>query len=120
MPGGFLNQARMTINSSGTGAFSLSAAVAPFNTFANAGATDGMVIAYGATDGTANSEKGWGVYNTAGSSTAGPSLTRNVFISTNSNNPIQTSSSNTQVFIDPSVADLVQLSLAAHANLGGL
>lgn len=120
MPGGFLNQARMIINSSGTGTFSLSAAVAPFNTFANAGAVNGMVVSYGAIDGTAGSEKGWGIYNTAGSSTAGPSLTRNVFISTNSNNPINASSSNTQVFIDPSVADLVQLTLFAHANLGGL
>lgn len=120
MPGGYLNQARMTINSSGTGAFSLSGAVAPFNSFATAGAIDGMVVPYGALDGTAGSEKGWGVYNTAGSSTSGPSLTRNVFISTNSNNAINASSSNTQVFIDPSLADLVQLSLTAQANLGGL
>lgn len=120
MPGGFLNQARMTINSSGTGPFSLSAVVAPFNTFATAGAVDGMVVPYSALDGTANSEKGWGVYNTAGSSTGGPSLTRNVFISTNGNNPISASSSGTQVFIDPSVADLVHLTLSAHANLGGL
>lgn len=120
MPGGYLNQARMTIQSSGTTTFALSAVVLPFNTFAQAGATDGMIIPYAAIDGTAGSEKGWGVYNTAGSSTGGPSLTRNVFISTNSNNPISASSSNTQVFIDPSVADLVQLSLTAHANLGGL
>lgn len=120
MPGGFLNQARMTIQSSGTTTFALSAVVSPFNTFAQAGATDGMIVPYGANDGTAGSEKGWGVYNTAGSSTGGPSLTRNVFQSTNSNNPIVASSSNTQVFIDPSVADLVHLTLAAHASLGGL
>jgi hypothetical protein len=120
MPGGFHNQARMTIQSSGTGTFALNAAVAPFNTFANAGVIDGEIVPYGALDGTAGSEKGWGVYNTSGSSIAGPSLTRNVFISTNSNNPINASSSNTQVFIDPSAADLIQLSLTAHANLGGL
>lgn len=115
MPGGFLNQARMTISSSGTGTFTLSAAVAPFNTFATAGVVDQQVVPYGAIDGTAGSEKGWGVY-----SAAGPTLTRNVFTSNNSNNPISASSSNTQVFIDPSVADLVQLSLVAQANLGGL
>lgn len=119
MPGGFLNQARMSIQSTGTGTFALLAAATPFNTFATAGATDGMIIPYGVIDGTTGSEKGWGVYNTAGSSTAGPSLTRNVFISTNANNPINVSL-NAQVFIDPSVADLVQLSLTAHANLGGL
>ena len=115
MPGGFANQARMTISSSGTGTFTLAAAVSPFNTFGNAGVVDQQVVPYAAIDGTAGSEKGWGVY-----SATGPTLTRNVFISTNSNNPINASSSNTQVFIDPSVADLVQLSLAAHANLGGL
>jgi hypothetical protein len=115
MPGGYLNQARMTISSSGTGTFTLAAAVSPFNTFATAGAIDGQVVPYGAIDGSAGSEKGWGVY-----SAAGPTLTRNVFTSNNSNNPINASSSNTQVFIDPSVADLVQLSLTAQANLGGL
>lgn len=116
MPGGYLNQARMTISSSGTGTFTLLAAVTSFNTFANSGATDQMIVPYGAIDtATSNSEKGWGVY-----SAAGPTLTRNVFTSTNANNPINASSSGTQVFIDPSVADLVQLSLTAQANLGGL
>lgn len=115
MPGGFLNQARMTISSSGTGTFTLAAAVSPFNTFANAGVVDQEVVAYSAVDGTAGSEKGWGLY-----SAAGPTLTRNVFTSTNGNNPISASSSNTQVFIDPSVADLVHLTLTAQANLGGL
>ena len=119
MPGGYFNQARMTINSSGTGTFSLSGAVAPFNTFATSGVTDGMVVPYAALDGTTASEEGWGVYNTAGSSTSGPSLTRNVFISTNSNNAINASNA-TQVFIDPSGVDYVQLSLMAGANLGGL
>lgn len=116
MPGGYANQARMTISSSGTGTFTLAIAVVPFNTFANAGVIDQEVIPYGAIDtATNNSEKGWGLY-----SAAGPTLTRNVFQSTNGNNPVAFSSSATQVFIDPSVADLVQLSLTAHANLGGL
>jgi hypothetical protein len=121
VPGGYHNQARMTIQSSGTTAFALAAAVQQFNTFANAGVIDQEVLPYGAIDtSTNNSEKGWGLYSTSGSSTGGPSLTRNVFQSTNSNNLVAFSSSATQVFIDPSVADLVQLSLMAHANLGGL
>jgi hypothetical protein len=115
MPGGYHNQARMTISSSGTGTFTLAAAVSPFNTFATAGVVDQEVVPYSAIDGTAGSEKGWGLY-----SASGPTLTRNVFISNNSNNPINASSSNTQVFIDPSLADLVQLSLMSQANLGGL
>lgn len=120
MPGGYHDQARMTINSSGTTTFSLSAAVSPFNTFANAGVITGETIPYGAIDGTAGSEQGWGLYLSTGSSTGGPSLTRNVTQSTNGNNPISASSSNTQVFINPGVMDLVQLSLTAQANLGGL
>lgn len=115
MPGGFLNQARMTITSSGTGTFTLGAAVQPFNTFANAGAIDGQIIKYGAIDGSAGSEKGWGLY-----SASGPTLTRNVLQSNNSNNPINASSSNTQVFIDPDTSDLMSLTLYAHASLGGL
>ena len=115
MPGGFLNQARMTITSSGTGPFSLGAAVAPFNSFATAGAVDGQIIKYSAMDGTVGSEKGWGVY-----SAAGPTLTRNVLISNNANAPINASSSSTQVFIDPDTSDLASLTLMAHANLGGL
>jgi hypothetical protein len=119
MPGGYANQARMTVASSGTTAFALSAAVQPFSTFANAGVIDQQVVPYGATDSVTNlAEKGWGLYSTTGSSLAGPSLTRNPF--TNGGAAVSLSSSGTQVFIDPSVADLVQLSLAAHANLGGL
>lgn len=104
----------MTVSSSGTGTFTLAAAVQPFNTFAQAGVIDQEVVPYSAVDGIANSEKGWGVYTASGTT-----LTRNVFQSTNGNAPINASII-TQVFIDPSVADLVQLSLMAQANLGGL
>ena len=114
MPGGYVNQARMTITSSGTGTFTLGVAVSPFNTFATAGVIDGQIVAYSAIDGGTGSEKGWGVY-----SATGPTLTRNIFTSTNSNNAID-ASRGTQVFIDPSASDLAQLSLTAHANLGGL
>ncbi len=115
MPGGFLNQARMSIANSGTGTLTLSAAIQPFNSFNAAGAIDQMILPYSIIDSTANgSEKGWGLY-----STIGPTLTRNPFQSTNSNNAIN-ASSNAQVFIDPSVADLVHITLMAHATLGGL
>lgn len=118
MPGGYHNQARMTITSSGTGTFTLSAAVSGFNTFAQAGVISGEVVPYGAIDTASNlSEKGWGVYN----SSATVTLTRNVFIATGgSTTAANFSSSGTQVFIDPSVADLVWLSVTAHNNFGGL
>lgn len=105
----------MTISASGTGAFALSAAVQPYNTFATAGVIDGQILKYSAVDGTAGSEKGWGVY-----SATGPTLTRNIYISTNSNNAIDASSSNTQVFLDPDTSDLIQLVTMAQANLGGM
>lgn len=114
MPGGYANQARMTIASSGTGTFTLSAAVLPFSTFATAGVIDQQIVPYGALDTVTNlAEKGWGLYGAAG-----PTLTRNPF--TNGGVAVAFSASGTQVFIDPSVADLVQLSLTAHANLGAL
>jgi hypothetical protein len=114
VPGGYANQARMTVSSSGTGTFTLAAAVQPFNTFATAGVIDQEVVPYSAIDTVTNlSEKGWGLYTQSGTT-----LTRNPF--TNGGTPQALSSSGTQVFIDPSVADLVQLSLTAHANLGGI
>jgi len=118
MPGGYFNQARMTITSSGGTAspIALGSAIVPFNTFATAGAADQTIVPYSIIDTNVNVvEKGWGLYAATGSSTAGPSLTRNPFTGT-----LVSISTAAQVFIDPSVADLVQLSLVAHANLGGL
>lgn len=120
MPGGYHNQARVVINSSGgtTSPMALGAAVVPFNTFANAGVIDQEVVPYGIVDTGANvSEKGWGLYATAGSSVAGPSLTRNAFTN---GGALVSLSTQAQIFIDPSVADLIWLSAAAHANFGGL
>lgn len=120
MPGGYHALARMTIISSGTTTFALGTAAASFNTFANAGAIDGEIVPYGAIDTQGNSEGGWGTYNSAGSSTSGPSLTRNPLASTNGGALVNFASSTTQVYIDVGVPDLVQLSLTAQAHLGGL
>lgn len=121
MPGGYHDQAWMTVSSSGTGTFALSAAVAGYNTFSGAGVQNNEIVPYGAIDtGTNNSEAGWGLYLSAGSSTSGPSLTRNVEQSTNGNNPINASSSGTTVYIAERATDLLQLSLSAHCNGGGI
>lgn len=114
MPSKVVNQARMTTATVGTGTITLGTAVAPFQTFANSGVQDQDVVEYSIVDGTANSEKGWGVY-----SATGTTLTRNVFESTNSGNPISLSGS-AQVFIDPSAESLQALALMVHANLGGI
>jgi hypothetical protein len=120
MPGGFFNQARMTVSSSGTGTFALNAAVSPWNTFANAGVADQTIVPYGAMDtSTGGSEKGWGLYSATGSSLSGPSLTRNVFTSTNGNAAVAFSLS-AQVYIDEGAADLAWTAIMAHANFGGL
>lgn len=101
MPGGgFFNQVRMTITSSGTGTFTMGSAVAPFVSFNTAGIVSGTPVSYSAIDGTTGSEKGWGIYTSSDSK-----LTRNVFSSNNANNPIDASTL-TQVFIDPSNADI--------------
>ena len=119
MPGGYVNQARMTIQSSGTGTFALAAAVAPFATFSVAGVSSNQIVQYAAIDTGLNvAEQGWGLYLSTGSSTAGPSLTRNPY--TNGGTPVVFSSSATQVFVTPSAPDLFQLAVTAHANLGGL
>lgn len=113
MAGKFVNQARMTVSSTGTGSITLGVAVSPWNTFATAGVNDGDIIPYSIVD-PPNSEKGWGVYTAAG-----PSITRNVITSTNGNNTIAVSSL-AQIFIDPSSWDLVPLQTFPQANLGGL
>jgi hypothetical protein len=121
MPGGYLNQVRMSVLNSGTGTLGLSSAISPFLTFAQAGATDQMSVEYSIVDSVGgNSEKGTGRYLATGSTASGPALARdNVFVSTNSN-ALVSFSSNAQVFVDPSVAGYGQLMLGAQANLGGL
>lgn len=116
MPGGYHNQARMGLSSAAGlgGTFSLGAAIAPYQTFIGAGVITNETVPYSAVDGSANCEMGWGVFSSAANT-----LTRNVFTSTNGGSAINASSA-TQVFITPSLIDYVQLSLTAHANLGGL
>lgn len=79
------NLARMTTATTGAGTITLGSAVSGFNTFANAGVTDGDIVHYGIRDG-ANSEVGYGTYTASGTT-----LTRNVIESTNSDGAISLS-----------------------------
>lgn len=78
--------ARMTTTTTGTGTMTLAAA-SGFKTFAQAGVVDGQTVSYAIEDGT-NREVGRGVY-----SSVGPSLTRTVIASTNSDAKIALSGS---------------------------
>jgi hypothetical protein len=93
--------ARMTTATTGTGTITLGSAVSAYNTFANAGVTNGATVTYAIRDG-ANSEIGRGVYTSSGTT-----LTRAVILgSTNGGSAINLSGS-AEVFITPAASDLV-------------
>lgn len=96
------NLARMTTATVGAGAMTLGAAVSGYLTFALAGVANGDTVPYGIKDG-ANSEVGLGVY-----SSAGPTLTRVVTSSTNSNAAIVLSGA-AEVFITPRAQDVAPI-----------
>jgi hypothetical protein len=102
------NIARVVSATTGTGTLTLGAAVQGFNTFADAGITDGQTVTYAIEDYTAGvvsaREVGEGVYNTAG-----PTLTRaTVYSSTSAGAKINCSGSQ-QVFITVSKEDINSL-----------
>ena len=108
------NLARVFTATVGTGTMTLGGAVQGFLTFANAGALDGDQIEYSISDG-ANSEKGTGIYNSAG-----PTISRLfIYSSTNGNNAISLSG-NAQVFCDPSAQNLGVICTTQHAVYGGV
>jgi hypothetical protein len=88
------NLARMTTNTSGTGAALTLATVVPgFLSFDDAGVGDGDTVSYGIVDG-ANTEVGRGVYTAAGTT-----LTRGVLKSTNADARIDLSGAAAEVYI---------------------
>lgn len=107
------NLARMTTATTSTGTITLGSAVSGFLTFANAGVSDGDIVSYGISDGSA-SEVGYGVYTSSGTT-----LTRNVTTSTNSNAAINLSGT-AQVFITPSASDLLPFSQTNFVINGGM
>lgn len=94
------NLARVRTATTGTGTMTLGSAVTGFLTFAQAGVSNGDVVAYSIRDG-ASSEIGYGTYTSASLT-----LSRTVRKSTNSDALISLSG-NAEVLITPSAADLV-------------
>jgi len=93
------NRAKMSTSTTGTGTITLGSAVSGFQTFADAGITNGQTVRYAIDDG-ANFEIGSGTYTSSGTT-----ITRSVTESSNSDSAISLSGS-AEVFIAATVADL--------------
>ena len=93
------NRAKMSTSTTGTGTITLGSALSGYQSFANAGITNGQTVRYAIEDGTAF-EIGSGTYTSSGTT-----LTRSVTESSNSDNAI-TLSGNAEVFVTATVADL--------------
>ena len=93
------NRAKMSTSTTGTGTITLGSALSGYQSFAQAGITNGQTVRYAIEDGT-NFEIGSGVFTSSGTT-----LTRNVTESSNSDNAINLSGSG-EVFITASAADI--------------
>ena len=93
------NRAKMSTSTTGTGTITLGSALSGYQTFAQAGITNGQTVRYTIEDG-AGFEIGSGVYTSSGTT-----LTRSVAESSNSDNAISLSGS-AEVFITASAADI--------------
>jgi hypothetical protein len=96
----------------GTGTVTLGSAVPPYLTPNQAGLRDGDTVDYSITDGTTNSESGFGVLGATQTT-----LTRNVLSSTNSNALVSLSGS-AVVRITPMQRSLQVLNSLVGANFG--
>jgi len=93
------NRAKMSTSTTGTGTITLGSALSGYQTFAQAGITNGQTVRYAIEDGT-DFEIGSGVFTSSGTT-----LTRSVTESSNSDNAISLSGS-AEVFITASAADI--------------
>jgi hypothetical protein len=106
------NLARMSTTTTGTGIITLGSAVTGFLSFATAGVTDGTVVTYAISDGSA-AEIGTGTYTASGTT-----LSRTVIKSTNSNTAINLSGT-AQVIITPSAEDILNKTQSTSQTLAG-
>ena len=111
------NIARVASATTGTGTLTLGSAIAGFNTFADAGITDGQTVTYAIEDYTAGvvsaREVGAGVFNTAG-----PTLTRATVYSSTSGGAKINCSGSQHVFITAAKEDFTALALGNDGDYG--
>ena len=103
----------MTTATTGTGTITLGSALGGFQTFTEAGVTDGQTVQYCIED-AANFEIGTGVFTTSGTT-----LTRSVSESSNSDNAINLSGT-AIVFITAVAADLTSNVAITGGNISGI
>ena len=108
-----VNRAKMTTATTGTGTITLGSALGGFQTFTEAGVTDGQTVQYCIED-AANFEIGTGVFTTSGTT-----LTRSVSESSNSDNAINLSGT-AIVFITAVAADLTSNVAITGGNISGI
>ena len=108
-----VNRAKMTTATTGTGTITLGSALGGFQTFTEAGVTDGQTVQYCIED-AANFEIGTGVFTTSGTT-----LTRSVSESSNSDNAINLSGT-AIVFITAVAADLTSNVSITGGNISGI
>ena len=108
-----VNRAKMTTATTGTGTITLGSALGGFQTFTEAGVTNGQTVQYCIED-AANFEIGTGVFTASGTT-----LTRSVSESSNSNNAINLSGT-AIVFITAVAADLTSNVAITGGNISGI
>ena len=108
-----VNRAKMTTSTTGTGTITLGSALGGFQTFTEAGVTDGQTVQYCIED-AANFEIGTGVFTASGTT-----LTRSVSESSNSDSAINLSGT-AIVFITAVAADLTSNVAITGGNISGI
>lgn len=98
----FVNRAKMSTATTGTGTITLGSAISGYQSFADAGVTDGQIVRYVIEDGS-DWEVGSGTYTASGTT-----LTRSVDESSNADSAINLSGS-AVVFVTASASDLQEL-----------
>ena len=107
-----VNRAKVATSTTGTGTISLGSAESGYQTFADAGVTDGQVVRYVIEDGT-DWEIGTGTYTASGTT-----LTRTVSESTNSDAAINLSG-NAVVYVSATETDVTGRPFAMTLLFGG-
>ena len=108
-----VNRAKMTTNTTGTGTITLGSATSGFQTFADAGVSNGNSVRYCIEDGSSAFEIGTGTYTSSGTT-----LSRSVIESSNSDSALNLSGS-AVVFITAIATDIQDIVNDTTPQLGG-